>query len=99
MSVISKLSKTSKISKMSRISKASGMGKISKTAEVSMSKSRGSQPFGTCLHPNQNCTPLRTPKSDLFTFCVPPTKKLNPNKLHLSFFILLTPVGSSGTPG
>ncbi len=45
---------------------------------------RGSQPFGTRVPPNQNCTPLRTPKSDLYPLCVPPTTKFYPNKLHLS---------------
>ena len=34
--------------------------------------------------PNQDCTPLRTPKSKLYPLCVPPNQKFYPNKLVLS---------------
>ncbi len=44
--------------------------------------------------PNQNCTPLCTPKSDLYPLPVPPTKKFYPNKLHLrGFFNFAYPCG------
>ncbi len=38
---------------------------------------RGSQPFGTCVPPNQSCNPLRTPKSNLYLFAYP-TSRLYP---------------------
>ncbi len=47
---------------------------------------RGSQPFGTCVPPNQNFTPLRTPKSELYPLCVPPNQKFYTNELLLSVF-------------
>ncbi len=50
---------------------------------------KGSQPFGSCISPNQNCSLLRTPKSDLDTLCVPPDQKLYPNKLLLRVFLIL----------
>jgi hypothetical protein len=33
-------------------------------------KSRGSQPIGTHVPPNQNCTPLRTPKVSYLFFLI-----------------------------
>ncbi len=43
--------------------------------------SMGSQPYGTCIPPNQNNTPLHTPKSKLYPLYVPPNQKFYPNKL------------------
>ncbi len=34
----------------------------------------GSQPFGTCVPPNQSCNPSRTPKSNLYPFAYPHIK-------------------------
>ncbi len=60
---------------------------------------RSSQPFGTCVPPNQNCTPLRTPKSDLYPLRVPPNKKLYPNKLHLGgLFLCCVPLWAPHVP-
>ena len=42
---------------------------------------RGFQHFGTHLHPNQNCTALRTPISELYPLGVAPNKKCYSNKL------------------
>jgi hypothetical protein len=50
---------------------------------------RGSQPFGTCVPPNKNFTPLRTPKSELFPICVPQNKKFYLNELLLGSFLML----------
>jgi hypothetical protein len=51
------------------------------TCLYKMTWSRGSQPFGTCVPPNQNCAPLHTPKSDLYRLRVPPNK----NSTQISF--------------
>ncbi len=62
---------------------------------------RGSQPFGTCVPPNQNCTPLRTPKSELYALHVPPNRKFYPKGLLFSvlFLFCVPPVTFSRTPG
>ncbi len=48
---------------------------------------RGSQPFGTRVPPNQNFTPLRTPKSEMYALCVPSNQKFYPKGLLLSVFL------------
>ncbi len=53
-----------------------------------MQQIRGSQPFGTRVPPNQNCTPLRTPKSELYALRVPPNQKFFPNGLLLRVFLI-----------
>ncbi len=58
-----------------------------KAAVLGMSKvGRGSQPYGSCIPPNQNCISLSTPRSDFYTLCVPPNHKFYTNKLLLSSF-------------
>jgi hypothetical protein len=54
---------------------------------------KGSQPFGTCVPPNLNFTPLHTPKSTLYPLRVPPNKKLYPlwASYECFFNILRTP--------
>ncbi len=60
-----------------------------KAAVLGMSKvGRGSQPYGSCVPPNQNCTSLHTLKSKLYTLRITPNKKFYPNKLLLSVFFL-----------
>jgi hypothetical protein len=64
-----------------------------------MTYSRGSQPFGTHVPPNQDCPPLHTPKSELYFFGVPQYQKFYPNKLVLSgFFNLVYPLRFSHVP-
>ena len=47
---------------------------------------QGFSTFGTRVPPNLNCTPLRTPKSELYALCVPPNEKLYQKWLLLSYF-------------
>ena len=61
---------------------------------------RGFQHFGTHLHPNQNCTALRTPISELYPLGIAPNKKCYSNKLVFwgIFKIWCTPVSFSRSP-
>jgi hypothetical protein len=47
---------------------------------------RGSQTFGIHVPPNQNLTPLRTPKSEMYLAQLPPIKKFYPGITHVGFF-------------
>ena len=64
------------------------------------SLAQGFSTFWYSCTPKSKLYPSAYPQSDLYPFCVPPTKKFYPNKLHFSgfFLILRTPVGSSRTP-
>ncbi len=48
---------------------------------------RDSQPFGTCVPQNQNCTPLCSPKSELYPSCKPHIKRVT--KMNIFWVVLL----------
>jgi hypothetical protein len=52
---------------------------------------RGSKPLCTRVPPNQNCTPLSTPKSELYALHVPPNQKLYQKGFFLAIFLTRTP--------
>ncbi len=68
---------------------------------------QGSQSFSIHVPPNQNCTPLHTPKWELYPLCVPPNQKVYPYKsktidfysFELFLHVCVPPVNYLRTPG